>query len=90
MMSDNREEEAREARRQRLWEEELGMPAPPWLDESLAPPITDDALSRLEQYARNEVVDDDERRTLTELTVHFKSWSEALLRTYDNLNQRDV
>ena len=72
------EEMEREVRRQELWLKELGMPAPEWLNESLAPPITDAALRRLRMYARREITDEEEGKRLTALTCHFRSWSKAL------------
>ena len=88
MLSNDPQEKNREKRRQDLWQQDLGMPAPEWLEESLAPPITDKEMARLKKYAGNEITCESEHAEITALTFRFRSWSEALLRIYDEINQR--
>ena len=65
-------DEGGEEERRALWDD-LGLPEPPFLDESLAPPL-DRELIR--QMVRHELPEEREK-AIGKLVVLFKSWSDA-------------
>ena len=75
MPSNSPDEIKREEHRQELWQRDLAMPAPEWLDESQSPPIGAEERERLLRYARREITDEQELREITLRTLHFRSWA---------------